>query len=70
MSGISRKRKPRKDRLRAWRNSGDLGIPKRLSELGVNREAIPQLVNDAVIFPANPRPTTKEDLVNLYERAI
>lgn len=48
----------------------DLGIPKDLSEYKISKSAIPQLVNDAVIFPVNPRPTTKEDLARLFEKVI
>lgn len=48
----------------------DLGIPKNLSDYGISKSAIPRLVNDAVIFPVNPRPTTKEDLASLYEKII
>lgn len=48
----------------------DLGIPKTLSGYNIDKSAIPLLVNDAVIFPVNPRPTTKEDLANLYEKVI
>jgi len=48
----------------------DLEVPENLSELGVNKEAIPQMVKDAVILPSNPRETTKEDLAKLYEKAF
>ncbi len=48
----------------------DLGIPKNLSDCKISKSAIPQLVNDAVIFPVNPRPTTKEDLASLFEKVI
>lgn len=47
-----------------------LGLPKGLGEVGVKKNDIPQLVERSFIIPSNPRPTTKEDLFSLYERAI
>lgn len=50
-----------------------LGIPPRLSEVGVRREQIPALVEQAfedACHLLNPRPVAKEDLRALYEAAI
>lgn len=50
-----------------------LGIPERLGDVGVTRDAIPALAADAMKsgnIPINPRPTTYDDMVRLYEQAI
>ncbi len=50
-----------------------LGIPARLSEVGVLREQIPALTEQAfedACHLLNPRPVAKEDLRALYEAAI
>jgi alcohol dehydrogenase class IV len=50
-----------------------LGLPGRLSEVGVQEEAIPQLAADAMgegsTLP-NPRETSEEDFVELFRRAL
>jgi alcohol dehydrogenase class IV len=57
------------DRLRA-----DVGIPKRLSEIGVRREQLPQLAEKAFgikrILRVNPRPVTAKDIEGIYEAAF
>lgn len=50
--------------------SKDVGIPKTISELGVKAEDIPQLAEDAfkdVCTPGNPRDTTVEEIIALYQ---
>ena len=50
--------------------SKDVGIPKTISELGVKAEDIPQLAKDAfkdVCTPGNPRDTTVEEIITLYQ---
>ena len=51
----------------------DVGIPARLSDLGVMAEAIPQMAADAMKsgnIAVNPRPTALEDVIALYQRAL
>jgi alcohol dehydrogenase class IV len=53
--------------------TGRLGLPQRLSEVGVPEEAIEQLAADAVgdgSVLVNPREPTEEDFVELYKRAL
>jgi alcohol dehydrogenase class IV len=50
----------------------EVGAPRRMSEVGVQREAIPRMAEDAMSSPhiaRNPRPVTLESIVALYERA-
>lgn len=50
-----------------------LGIPKRLSELGVTAESIPELVKGAIIDPScggNPIELTEENLTELFNAAL
>jgi alcohol dehydrogenase class IV len=53
--------------------SARLGLPARLSEVGVPEEGIPQLAADAMgegsTLP-NPREPTEEDFVDLFRRAL
>jgi alcohol dehydrogenase len=57
------------DRLRA-----DIGIPARLSELGVRREQLRPFAEKAVtlkrILRVNPRPVTAEEVEGIYEAAF
>lgn len=49
-----------------------LGIPQSLQEIGVPREMLPQLANQAIndaCTPGNPREVTVEDITNLYYEA-
>lgn len=53
--------------------AADIGIPTCLGDLGVPAEAIPQMAADAMKsgnIAVNPRPTSLEDLITLYERAL
>jgi len=50
-----------------------VGIPERLRDLGVTRDAIPALSDDAMKSGnvlVNPRLTRREDIVHLFERAF
>ncbi|HEU5298805.1 MAG TPA: iron-containing alcohol dehydrogenase, partial [bacterium] len=50
----------------------DVQIPERLRDLGVTREAIPQLTEDAMKSGnvlVNPRTTTAADITALFEAA-
>lgn len=50
-----------------------LGIPKKLSDVGVTEDLIPQMAEDAMKsgnIPANPRQTTLKDIINLYHKAL
>jgi alcohol dehydrogenase class IV len=50
-----------------------LGIPRRLSELGVTAESIPDLVKGAIIDPScggNPVELTEENLTDLFNAAL
>jgi len=52
----------------------EVGIPGTLGEIGVDKEKIDILadiaINDDLYMGANPRKTTKEDIVKILERAI
>lgn len=51
----------------------ELGIPPDLSAVGVQAELIPPMATDAMKsgnIPLNPRPTTYEDVVAIYEAAM
>jgi lactaldehyde reductase len=50
--------------------SKDVGIPATISELGVKAEDIPAIAKDAlndVCTPGNPRDTTVEEIIDLYQ---
>lgn len=50
-----------------------VGIPEHLSELGITRDDIPALAEQAitdVCTPGNPRPVTKEDIISLYNEIL
>jgi alcohol dehydrogenase len=50
-----------------------LGLPRRLSEVGVTEESIPQLASDAMgegSTLVNPREPTEQDFAELYRRAL
>ncbi len=52
---------------------GRLGLPGRLSEVGVPEEGIPQLAEDAMgegSTLVNPREPSEEDFAELYRRAL
>ena len=51
----------------------DLGIPSRLSDVGVTEDKIPQMAADAMKsgnIAVNPRSTTKEDVLMLCKKAL
>ncbi len=51
----------------------NLGIPRKLSDLGVRAEAIPELVEGALTDPScggNPVPLTRENLTALFEATL
>lgn len=50
-----------------------VGIPQHLTDLGIRKEDIPALADQAitdVCTPGNPRPVTKEDIISLYEKIL
>ncbi|MFT7452922.1 MAG: alcohol dehydrogenase class IV, partial [Patescibacteria group bacterium] len=50
-----------------------LGMPTKLSEIDVTREHLEELSKLAVAdfcHPNNPKPVSKEDFKNLYQRAL
>lgn len=50
-----------------------VGIPEHLSELGITKDDIPALAEQAitdVCTPGNPRPVTKEDIISLYKEIL
>lgn len=59
------------DEIRKLNN--ELGIPARLSDVGVTADKIPAMVEDAMKsgnIPVNPRQTTLKDMIALYEKAL
>lgn len=49
-----------------------LGIPQTLREIGIPKEMLPQLANQAIndaCTPGNPRSVTVEDIIKIYESA-
>ena len=52
----------------------DIGIPSGLSEVGITKEDIPELAEEAIkvrrMLIGNPRPITKEDMEKIYENAL
>jgi len=55
------------------RLAADVGIPSHLRDVGVTADAIPKMAADALQsgnIAVNPRPTTLDDLVTLYEQAL
>jgi alcohol dehydrogenase class IV len=59
------------DKVRSMND--ELGVPPNLSAVGVRAELIPQMAADAMKsgnVPLNPRPTTYEDIVAIYEGAM
>ena len=51
----------------------DIGIPSHLHEVNVKAEMIPRLAQQAVADQChltNPRPCTKQDMINLYQQAL
>ncbi len=59
------------DRVRSLSQS--LGLPQRLSEVGVPEEGIPKLVEGAMgdgCTLVNPREPSEEDFAELYRKAL
>ena len=59
------------DEIRKLNN--ELGIPARLSDVGVTADKIPAMAEDAMKsgnIPVNPRQTTLKDMIALYEKAL
>lgn len=55
------------------RMSVEVGIPQHLSELGIYEKDIPALADQAiedVCTPGNPRPVTRDDIVELYKKIL
>jgi alcohol dehydrogenase class IV len=56
-----------------FRLSKECGAPQRLSELGVPRDAIPQMARGAMqvtrLLENNLRPITEADAIRIYEAA-
>jgi len=53
--------------------AADTGVPRTLSELGVDEDAIEMLAEDALLqadLPGNPREASLDDLLTLYRRAL
>lgn len=53
--------------------SEDVGIPKRLRDVGISEEMIPQLAKQAIedaCHLTNPRKCREEDMVDLYKKSI
>ena len=51
----------------------ELGIPERLSDVGVTEDKIPQMAEDAMKsgnIQANPRQSTLKDIIDLYRKAL
>ncbi len=50
-----------------------IGIPQRLSEIGIKEEQLPQLAEDAFIDPCtggNPRKTSVAEILEIYKKAL
>ncbi|RLC21362.1 MAG: hypothetical protein DRH93_11930, partial [Deltaproteobacteria bacterium] len=50
-----------------------IGIPKKLSQVGVKEEDLEELADKAFLdgcHQTNPRKCTREDLMNLYRQAL
>lgn len=51
----------------------ELGIPEKLSDVGVTEDKIPQMAEDAMKsgnIQANPRQSTLKDIISLYKKAV
>ena len=56
-----------------WELLEDLGLPKKLSEVGVKEEAVSAMADDAMKSGnvlVNPRTTTREDILKIYRQAL
>ena len=53
--------------------SQDVGIPKSLRKVGLQRDSLPHMAKNAMLdgcHKLNPRPCTEEDMLRLYEEAF
>jgi len=53
--------------------SQDVGIPQSLSELGLQRDSLHNMAQNAMLdhcYKSNPRPCTEKDMLKLYEEAF
>ncbi len=53
--------------------SKSIGIPQRLSEIGIKEEQLRQLAEDAIIDPCtggNPKDVTVDDILEIYKKAL
>ena len=53
--------------------SARVGTNKRLTDLGITEQDIPALAEQAindVCTPGNPRPVTKQDIIDLYHKIL
>ncbi len=58
---------------RAFRLNEEIGIPKRLRDVGVREDGIEKMTDDAMTsgnIAVNPRTTTRDDIVALYKAAL
>lgn len=50
-----------------------IGIPQRLTDIGIKEEQLQQLAEDAIIdpcTPGNPRPTSVPEILEIYKKAL
>jgi lactaldehyde reductase len=53
--------------------SKKIGIPQRLSEIGIKETDLEMLAKDAIIDPCtggNPAPVTEADILEIYKKAL
>ncbi|MFZ9045445.1 MAG: iron-containing alcohol dehydrogenase [Cyclobacteriaceae bacterium] len=53
--------------------NAELGLPTRLSDVGVNQghiERLSELATQDFCLPSNPKPASKEDFINIYQGAL
>lgn len=51
----------------------DIGVPMRMSEVGITADMIPALADDSMLsgnVPLNPRRAKREDIVGIFQRAL
>ena len=73
LSGLSQKDGARKVVDAIKQMACDVEAPDKLSRVGVNEDKISEMARDTMKsshIPANPRPISKEDVAELYRRAM
>ncbi|HTU02082.1 MAG TPA: iron-containing alcohol dehydrogenase [Candidatus Sulfotelmatobacter sp.] len=74
LAGLSEEAAARRAAEAAHKLSKDVGIPERLSQVGIRREHLPALVEGAMkvtrLLNNNPRPVRSEDARAIYEAAL